>query len=114
MKTPVLLHRVETYLEGVEYPLGKDKILKYAKVHHVPANILEILEELPDKEYHSLQEIQFPLESIIENTPFDDGVAKKNKAKMVQEKEDKMQQMENIVNPNEFTQMGDEEDHESV
>lgn len=112
MKTIVFSH-LEGYLEGIAYPIHKEKIVRYAKMHHVPEDVLEVLYLLPEREYVDLIDIREGLLTIVP-APVDDGVPKKTLEQMAQEREDELQRMKHVVNLKEFTKMGDEEDHESV
>ncbi len=105
-----MIKRVEEYLDEVSFPVPKKKIVNYAKLHHVPENILDALLALPEQSYGSLQEVKEALLTV----PFDDGIPKKSIAKMEEEKVNEQQKMKQSVNLHEFTQMGDEENQESV
>ncbi len=109
MKT-IVFTRLEEYLKGIEYPISKGKIVKYAKVHHVSEDVLEVLQQLGDVQYEDINAIREGLLSI----KLDDGIPKKTKEAMQMKKINSLQKMQHDVNPNDFTQMGDEEDHESV
>jgi hypothetical protein len=43
--------QLQKYLKGVNYPAHKKDLVAKAKSHGADANILQTLEELPDKKY---------------------------------------------------------------
>ncbi|MGE5469511.1 MAG: DUF2795 domain-containing protein [Bacteroidota bacterium] len=45
--------QVQKFLSGLDYPAGKQDLLKTAKQHGADNAILEILEQIPDQEYTS-------------------------------------------------------------
>ena len=105
----VIITRVKEYVQDAAFPISKKKIITYAKMHHVPENLLQTLEELPERSYKNFKEIEVALKPL----PFDDGTPKKTKDALLQKKEDQVQHIPNLVNPSEFTQMGDEENYEN-
>jgi hypothetical protein len=44
---------VQSYLGGVSYPMSKDDLVEVAKDQGATEPIMEVLEQLPDKEYNS-------------------------------------------------------------
>lgn len=103
-----IISNLEAFLEDVPFPIHKHKLVEESQDSPLPDNVREAIALLPDKEYLTREELKSELTDI----PFDDGVPKKDLDTMqLDEVDDKM---DNLVNLDEFTQMGDEEDHESV
>ncbi len=48
---------VQKYLEGLDYPAGKDEIIEVAQEQEAPQDVLSVLQEIPDKEYESPAEL---------------------------------------------------------
>ncbi len=46
-----------TFLMELDYPLSKEEIIEAAETRALPDQILEILEELPDREYDTVADI---------------------------------------------------------
>jgi len=46
--TPV---EVQNYLTGVDYPVNKDELIQSARDQDAPDEVLEILNQIPDREY---------------------------------------------------------------
>ena len=44
---------VEKFLKGMEYPVSKTDLVKYAQQQGADANITAALQELPDQTFHS-------------------------------------------------------------
>lgn len=103
-----IIHHLEEFLEDIPFPIRKQGMVEEAMDSPLPANVREAIALLPDKEYLSREDVKDELLEM----PFDDGVPKKDLDTMHQEEVD--DKMDNLVNLDEFTQMGDEEDHESV
>lgn len=61
---------VDSYLEGIKYPISKKKLLKQLKKENVPAEILLYLNEIQDKNYNSRDEI---LEGLMNQDPRTEG-----------------------------------------
>lgn len=103
-----IINHLENFLEDVPFPIHKQGLVEESLDSPLPNNIREAIALLPDKEYLTREELKNELVGL----PFDDGVPKKDlDAMRMEEVDDKM---DNLVNLDEFTQMGDEEDHESV
>lgn len=103
-----IIRHLEEFLENVPFPIDKWALVEESHDAPLPENIREAIALLPDKEYLSRDELRNELTDV----PFDDGVPKKDlDAMQLEEIDDKM---DSLVNLDEFTQMGDEEDHESV
>ena len=103
-----IIHHLEEFLENIPFPIDKRALVEESLDAPLPENIREAIALLPDKEYLSRDELRNELTDI----PFDDGMPKKDLDAMQMEAVD--DKMDNLVNLDEFTQMGDEEDHESV
>lgn len=103
-----IISHLEDFLEDIPFPIDKHALVEESYDAPLPDNVREAIALLPDKEYLSREELQNDLIG----TPFDDGVPKKDlDAMQLEEVDDKM---DSLVDLDEFTQMGDEEDHESV
>lgn len=105
MEQSVISH-LELFLEDIPFPIDKEGLIQEAFDSPLPANIRDAISLLPDKEYASRAELKEELLGI----PFDDGVPKKDE----DSEEDIDDTMDAVVGLDDFTQAGDEEDHESV
>lgn len=43
--------QVQKFLEGLDYPATKEQIISHAKEHGADDNVVETLEQIPDREY---------------------------------------------------------------
>ena len=43
--------QVEKFLKGIDYPVSKADLIKYAKQHGTDKNVLATLEQLPDQTF---------------------------------------------------------------
>jgi hypothetical protein len=103
-----IIHHLEEFLQDVPFPIDKDGLVQESLDSPLPANMREAIALLPDREYVSRAELK---EELL-GAPFDDGTPKKDLDAMeLEEVDDKM---DSLVNLEEFTQLGDEENHESV
>ena len=48
---------IQGYLKGLDYPANKEAIVRRAKEHKAPQQILDVLEKLPSKQYSRPTEI---------------------------------------------------------
>jgi hypothetical protein len=103
-----IISHLEDFLEDIPFPIDKYALVEESYDAPLPDNVREAIALLPDKEYLSREELQSDLVGV----PFDDGVPKKDLDAMQLEEVD--DRMDSLVDLDEFTQMGDEEDHESV
>ena len=102
------INHLENFLEDIPFPIDKSGLVQESLDSPLPDNVREAIALLPDKLY----ETRTSLTQELMETPFDDGTPKKDiEAVELEEVDNKM---DSIVNLDEFTQMGDEEDHESV
>ena len=53
----VNLNRVQDYLKGVRYPCDKQDLKDYAESHAAPNEVLQVLEEIPEREYQSAGDV---------------------------------------------------------
>lgn len=103
-----IINHLEDFLEDIPFPIHKSELVHESQDWALPDNVREAIALLPDREYSTREELKRDLTQL----PFDDGVPKKDlDAMQMEEVDDKM---DHPVNLNEFTQMGDEEDHENV
>lgn len=45
------------YTQGMTFPATKDQILAHARENHMPQEIIDRLEKLPDKQFNSISEL---------------------------------------------------------
>jgi len=103
-----IIHHLENFLEDIPFPIDKAGLVLESMDSPLPNNVREAIALLPNKEYESRAELKEELLGV----PFDDGTPKKNLDAMeLEEVDDKMDE---LVDLDEFTQMGDEENQESV
>jgi hypothetical protein len=43
--------QIQKFLGGMNYPAGKDAVLKHAKGQNAPEDVIQVLEKLPDREF---------------------------------------------------------------
>lgn len=98
---------LESFLEDVPFPIDRDNLMQEALDSPLPLNVREAIALLPEREYSSVADLREELLGV----PFDDGTPKKSED--MEETEDADDKMDSLVNLDEFTQMGDEENHES-
>ncbi len=103
-----IISHLEEFLEDIPFPIDKTGLLYEALDSPLPTNVREAIALLSDREYATRAELTDELLGL----PFDDGIPKKDADTLVLEEGD--DKMDSVVNLDEFTQMGDEEDHESV
>jgi hypothetical protein len=46
------------YLKDVDFPTDKDKVISAAKSNEAPENVMQYLNQLPDKQYDFLADIE--------------------------------------------------------
>jgi len=46
------------YIEGIDYPATKQDVIKVAKNHKAPQEIMSLLHGIADREYDSLTEVE--------------------------------------------------------
>ncbi|HXK61983.1 MAG TPA: DUF2795 domain-containing protein [Acidobacteriota bacterium] len=56
-KTKVNPIQLQKYLKGIDYPVRQQQIIQTARQNKADANIIETLEQLPDREYANPAEI---------------------------------------------------------
>ena len=44
--------QAQKFLSGIDYPVGKDRILETAREQGADENVLSALEQIPDREYN--------------------------------------------------------------
>jgi hypothetical protein len=107
MDQSIIIH-LDEFLSNVPFPIDKDGLVQESLDSPLPNTIRDAIALLPDREFESRTDVKTELIGV----PFDDGVPKKDEDAMeLEEVDDKM---DHLVNLEEFTQMGDEENHESV
>jgi hypothetical protein len=107
-----VINHLEEFLSDVGFPIDKSGLVEEAYEFPLPNNVREAIALLPDRDYLSREEVKRELIDI----PFDEGVPKKDLEDQEIEDEDIDDRMddESAVAIDEFTQMGDQENHESV
>lgn len=48
---------VEKYLKGIPFPASKEKLLKHAKENKAPDDVLHVLGQLEEKEFHTAVDV---------------------------------------------------------
>jgi hypothetical protein len=48
---------VERYLKGINFPASKQDLIKHAKQNNAPEDVIHVLNQFEDKEYHSVIDI---------------------------------------------------------
>ena len=102
-----LIEHLDNFFDDIAFPVDKTQLVAESQDWPLPDNVREALLLLPEQEYSTREEIKNALIDI----PFDDGIPKKH---LDENKDADDDMMDSLVNLDEFTQMGDEEDHESI
>jgi hypothetical protein len=50
---------IEYYVQNVEYPLDKNDVMYWARMNRAPDRVLAALNQLPERVYHSFDELDF-------------------------------------------------------
>lgn len=58
-----MLPQVKEFLSGIQYPVNKQSLVEFARSKGASGTIMSLLERLPDKQYHSEQEVSDELSS---------------------------------------------------
>jgi len=45
------------HLKGIEFPADKQELIEYAEDNGAPDEVLEVLQQMPDKEYNSMSDL---------------------------------------------------------
>lgn len=48
---------LQHYLKGMSYPSGKDGLINKAHENQAPRNVIDLLSNLPDREFHSAADV---------------------------------------------------------
>ncbi|MDP8957931.1 MAG: DUF2795 domain-containing protein [Actinomycetota bacterium] len=56
---------VQKSLQGVDYPAGKDDLVRHAEQQGADANVLEVLRKLPDRQYEGPSGVSKELGDVI-------------------------------------------------
>lgn len=48
---------IEKYMQGISYPANKDEIIAQARQNHAPSEIMQMLNQVADRDYHNSAEI---------------------------------------------------------
>jgi Tfp pilus assembly protein PilN len=46
--------KISQFLEGIDFPAGRQQIIEYAQNNNAPSDVLDMLEQLPDTVYYSI------------------------------------------------------------
>lgn len=44
---------IEKHLKGIDYPAGKEDLVRHARGQNAPDDVLAVLQRMPDREYGS-------------------------------------------------------------
>jgi hypothetical protein len=99
---------LEHFFEDIPFPIHKRALVEESLESSLPEDIREAIVILPDMEYSSKEEVTRELMGM----PLGDDTPKKDPDTLLMEGVD--DKMDSIIDLDEFTQLGDEEDHESV
>ncbi|HEY3361523.1 MAG TPA: DUF2795 domain-containing protein [Methanosarcina sp.] len=48
---------VQKALKNIDYPVNKKQLIEHAKKHDASSKVIEVLEDLPDKEYKNAADV---------------------------------------------------------
>jgi hypothetical protein len=48
---------VTHHLKGIDFPARKDRLITYAKDHDAGADVIDVLQKLPEREYNSMADV---------------------------------------------------------
>jgi hypothetical protein len=48
---------IERYLKGINFPANKKTLIKHAKENQAPKDVLHVLDQFQEKEYHSVIDV---------------------------------------------------------
>jgi hypothetical protein len=54
--------KVAQYLQGLQFPATRDRLIGYAIGRNAPEDVVEILQQLPNREFNSLNTVWDTLE----------------------------------------------------
>lgn len=49
---------VATFLKGIDFPKSKAELIDHAEDNNAPPEVINLLEELPDRDYSSMAEVE--------------------------------------------------------
>ncbi len=49
-----IIARVSKSLKGIHFPADREKVVEYAKKNMAPEDVMDVLENMPEKEYDSM------------------------------------------------------------
>lgn len=101
-------HQLEAFFDDIAFPVHRHQLIQESQDWPLSQDLREALLLLPEHEYSTREEIK----NALLDRSFDDGIPKKELERTELEEVD--DHMDSIVPLDDFTQMGDEEDHESV
>ncbi len=52
------------YLKGIDFPVGKDGLVKKARDNHAPVEVINLLNKLPDQKFRSAVDINIAIGDI--------------------------------------------------
>lgn len=48
---------VTTYLKGIDYPAGKDQLVKHAQQNGADSEVVDVLKGMPDQKYENMADV---------------------------------------------------------
>jgi hypothetical protein len=54
---PVNAAELQWYLEGIAFPATKDEVVNLARYNHATDGVMQLLKQLPDREYSSPEDV---------------------------------------------------------
>jgi hypothetical protein len=100
---------LESFFEDIPFPIHKRALVEESLESSLPADIREALLLLPDMIYSSKEEVT---RELLGQEPDDGDTPKKDQDTLATDETD--DKMDHVVDLDEFTQLGDAEDHENV
>jgi hypothetical protein len=61
----VTVDYVKSYLSGIEYALDLDDVIKIANMQRAPNNVINVLNNMPNRVYDNAEELDFYLDKTI-------------------------------------------------
>ncbi len=49
-----IIAKVSKSLKGIHFPADREKVVEYAKKNSAPDDVMDVLEQMPEKEYDSM------------------------------------------------------------
>lgn len=55
---------LQSFLHGIDYPAGKEKLKETARSNNAPDNVLKLIDRLPDREYDYPTDVQMEVSQV--------------------------------------------------